>query len=279
MNDGFSGIHLNKNEAGFFFFLAFPIFALAVVNRSLSRSPIVPAVAVLATGALLAISGAKTTGIAVPFCILMTLLVRAAIFRKSLASALVLLVTIGLVVLAALLVYDVGLAAILSTAFGDSSLTGRDKIWAYALSRFELSPMLGTGYGALWGVGPDLESRLREYGAWIVNQAHSGYIDTAAQLGYVGIFSLAIYLIWTFQRLVRSIGYREEIGVLGLSSYAMYLFFGLVLVNITETTFFRNGHVMFFLPFVISIAATAPRAKIAHLRFAASSAGSQRVLR
>ena len=86
-----------------------------------------------------------------------------------------------------------GLEETVNLLTGDATLTGRTTIWRYVLWRWEESPYLGQGYGALWQVGPQVEAYLRhaEVTGWLMNEAHNGYLDVLAQTGIIGLFCLA----------------------------------------------------------------------------------------
>ena len=55
--------------------------------------------------------------------------------------------------IALLLVVDFGIFRFIDYIFHDATLTGRDRVWDYALYRFSQSPLVGHGYGALWDTG------------------------------------------------------------------------------------------------------------------------------
>ena len=70
-----------------------------------------------------------------------------------------------------------------------TTLNGRTEIWSFMAQEIGKSDwILGTGFGAFWGVGygaTNLNS-IYEY-IHLLNQAHNGYIDVIASLGVVGL--------------------------------------------------------------------------------------------
>ena len=131
-----------------------------------------------------------------------------------------------------------------SSLIGDPTLTGRDLIWRYVGDKFDGSPIVGVGYGAIWQVGPELESALKELGiGWLlVNEAHNGYLEIAAQLGIVGICCLLIYVMATLLNVISYWAKLEQNSLCGAGALATYIFWGLILSNITESLYFQAGN-------------------------------------
>jgi exopolysaccharide production protein ExoQ len=240
---GFAGIHGHKNTAGQFFFLAIPIFTIGLLRRSVSGFQLVAAFALVAAGGMCVLSQSKSaigamliSGILVG--ITRILAIRHPFSRIALPLAFTLFV--GSIVA---LILDYGIPETMNLAFGDASLTGRDQIWRYALFNFNNHPLSGVGYGALWQIGPQVETLLRNSGAkWIPNQAHNGYFDVLAQLGAVGFAFLWLFLAASFYRGLRFTSNLEPNRFFGVADYTLYLFWGSLIYNVSETSFLRAGH-------------------------------------
>jgi exopolysaccharide production protein ExoQ len=156
---------------------------------------------------------------------------------------------------AVMIVWAVGLDVILTKLFGDATITGRDQIWHYALSKYDTNPPGGVGYGALWQVGSQFGDVLQHAQVhWVANEGHNGYIDLLAQTGYVGLICAIVYLVATLIRLVRSAALPTS-RLFGLTSYALYLLLGGLLYNVTESSFFRAGHPTWILLVLVSTCA------------------------
>jgi O-antigen ligase len=174
-------------------------------------------------------------------------------FRVSL----LLFILLGLLCAVAVII-SWGPNELLEILIGDPTLTGRDQIWRYAFYKFDGSPVVGVGYGAIWQVGPQILLALKGMGLFFVfNEAHNGYLEIAAQLGMVGIACLLIFLITT---LLNSLSYWatiEKNTFCGAGALTIYIFWALVLSNITESIYFQagagsSGMLIFFGAFVAS---------------------------
>jgi exopolysaccharide production protein ExoQ len=250
---GFAGVHFHKNLAGLFFFLALPIFAIGVLDRSISRFRTIAIVACAASAVMLVLSQSKS---AIGVLLLSTLLagiVRICVYRNVFSRILLpMICSLGAGCLG-LLIFNHGIAETLNLFFGDATLTGRAQIWQYVLYVADKNPWRGVGYGALWQVGPDVEATLKNTGAtWVPNEGHNGYLDVLAQLGYAGLLLLGVYLLATAWQMLKCAPGLQRSGVPGLSDYAFYVFWGAVIYNITESSFFRPGHSLWFMLVFVS---------------------------
>jgi exopolysaccharide production protein ExoQ len=241
---GFSGIHGHKSAAGAFFFFALPIFAFGIFNRAICWSRIIAAFAFFTALAMLALSLSKTAVLA----LFLTLVgsTRLALAGNIYGRIILPCIGVGMavVVLTTMAAADFGISDLFKVLFGDATLTGRDQIWSYAMYRLEDNPLFGVGFGALWQAGTDSEAYLMNSGAhWIAIQAHNGYVDVLAQLGYIGLLLLVIYLVVALKYLCAySSDELETHKIASLANYSLYVFWGSVLYNITDSSFFRSGH-------------------------------------
>ena len=110
-----------------------------------------------------------------------------------------------------------------STLGRDETLTGRTEIWAILLPDVEKHPFLGYGFGGYWTSETHKEEKIRE--------AHSGYLDALLDLGFVGLFLLAIYLLSFCRKAQRKMAYDYDWAILCICLLLMAL-----LHNVTESS-------------------------------------------
>src|SRR5208337_501883 len=125
--------------------------------------------------------------------------------RATLIAA-ALLAIIATIIAVAGFVDDFGV--ILDLLGKDSTLTGRLYLWQTARYLIEQSPILGVGYQAFWQVGnPPAEelwaASFEESGSGF--NFHNLYLNTAVELGLVGVASLLLTFLALAIRLLRSI--------------------------------------------------------------------------
>ena len=243
---GFHGVHGSKNLLGELYFLALPLFALAIFDRRIARWRLTAALASFCAPGLLLFSHSKTAiglvGVTT-ICLFAGWALRWTAQYKGVFALLYFLIATAI----AIVVLATGIEDTITFLTGDPTLTGRTQLWQYVLYRWEESPYLGQGYGALWQVGPEVEAYLRRahVEGWVMNEAHNGYLDVLAQTGIVGIFLLGFFvfsglLILLFTRQKK----LDEPNV--WKWFAIYLTVGMLLYNITETTFFMGGDWLLF---------------------------------
>ena len=133
----------------------------------------------------------------------------------------------------------------LITKFGrDITLTDRTYIWhdVYAAND---SPLFGVGYGGFW-IERIANIPWNSTMTWVLGQAHNGYIDTYLQLGLVGAFLLARVLFTALPRLVDSLDDDFDFGC-----FRITLFITILFINITESTYLRGDHHLWFVLLLI----------------------------
>jgi len=236
----FRGIHGHKNSAGEFYFLALPVFILCIFGHGTFLHRLVALLASIVGAALLILSSSKTSigmFLITSFCVLAACAPRW--FRRY--AVVIVMIYLLIIAIAVLVVLSNGIDGTLSLFTSDTTLTGRVPLWRYVLIRWQESPYLGQGYGALWQVGRPMDEflRLAEVN-WVMNEAHNGYVDILAQTGIVGLLLLGFFLvvaIWT-------ILFAEERDRDAWSTwryYSIYVALGVPLYNITETTLIKSG--------------------------------------
>jgi exopolysaccharide production protein ExoQ len=238
---GFAGIHGGKNIAGQFFVAAMPVYLLGTLHKEISGNRLLGLFSLISGIAMLVATQSKTSVGAIMFGFLLVLLARALSRNHTLRVSLLLSFLLALLFAVAITIIW-GPSELLEMLIGDPTLTGRDQIWRFAISKFETDPLLGVGYGAIWQVGLAIQLALRSMGLYFVfNESHNGYLEIASQLGLVGIVCLLIFLVRT---LLNSLSYWatiEKNSLFGAGAYTTYIFWALVLSNITESLYFQPG--------------------------------------
>lgn len=119
--------------------------------------------------------------------------------------------------------------ALLALLGRDATFTGRDRIWQLTLERIAASP-LGSGYGAFWD-GPNGAAISTALG-YHVGHAHNGWLEVAAQAGWLGaalVGGLVAVVAWRALRDRRPLTDPVRAGTLLLLTYAL-------VVNVADAT-------------------------------------------
>jgi len=135
------------------------------------------------------------------------------------------------IVLLVLLQLSFDIGQVLITGFGrDLTLTERTPLWT-ELVDMVTNPLIGTGFESFW-LGDRIKQiwGMDEFG--YINQAHNGYLEIYLNLGWLGLFFLAAFLISTYRSIRKKIESHFDYGKL------QFAFLITVLVyNISEATF------------------------------------------
>lgn len=133
-----------------------------------------------------------------------------------------------------------GLSEIVVKLLGrDLTFTGRTDIWNAVLTE-EINPLFGVGFYSFW-LG-DRPERLSDKFYYHLNQAHSGYIETYLNSGWIGVLLLAAVLVSAARRIqdrVATGSNDDGLKLAFLISSAVY--------NFTEAAFDRLNLLWFFL--------------------------------
>jgi exopolysaccharide production protein ExoQ len=116
------------------------------------------------------------------------------------------------------------LAGLTSTLGRDTTFTGRTEIWASLIPDVAREPMLGAGFGGFWT--PETRESHR------IGEAHNGYLDEVLQLGVVGLFLLALFLLASCRKALRALAYDYDWATFGISLFLMA-----AVHNISESSF------------------------------------------
>jgi exopolysaccharide production protein ExoQ len=116
----------------------------------------------------------------------------------------------------------------------NSTLTDRTLIWAW-VSKLVPNQWVGAGYSSFW-LGHRLDVMIANVThTWVPNQAHNGYLEVFANLGWVGVGLLGLVILWGYLRIIRSWRHKSP----GSDLMLAYFLIG-VISNISEASFFRN---------------------------------------
>ncbi|MGX1097669.1 O-antigen ligase family protein [Amorphus sp. MBR-141] len=246
---GLAALHLHKNMAGSFAFIALAFIGpqFFVARSTMMRLAIIGMVAAGIGFLLLTQSKNSIGAFAITWLAILPTLVLlrsgrgpAALIMALLASGLAL----AFVLSGAL---DWSFSTWIELGSGDASFTGRTDLWRVALGYINQAPLVGDGFGAHWSVPDAAHPLLDKVGWWSgnhqlmlrYNQSHNGYLDLAVQLGLTGIALVLVYLVALFAALARVFrltpGDRRHLApVYGVAC----LMIGILLLNTLESSLF-----------------------------------------
>jgi exopolysaccharide production protein ExoQ len=150
--------------------------------------------------------------------------------------------------------FDTTPVAIVLEATGrDMTFTDRTLLWADVLHNAEKRPVTGVGFGAFWvghigyAIYP-LDNWSRKTPGWRPGQGHNGYIDVYVELGAIGVALLLIVIGIAFAGALNDLQNDFELG-----SLRLVLLLGIVMNNVTETSFLKGTHGLWFLFLLVAI--------------------------
>lgn len=214
-----------------FLYLLMAIYLLKGAGDSISMTSV--SVAVLGAGVFLRIQSLRDRP------------EKAAGFVKTVFAAIMLL--IGLVATHSIVNFDAdSLFGAMITTFGrDITMTDRTYIWSDVYAAASRNPMFGVGFGGFW-IGRLVNINFASDFTWVLGQAHSGYVDTYLQLGFVGVFLLGCVLFVTLPKLLASMTDNFD-----FACFRITLLITIVFVNITESTYLRGDHQFWFIMMLV----------------------------
>jgi len=115
---------------------------------------------------------------------------------------------------------DVGTSGLVQGIGRNSTFTGRTILWEAVLRTAE-DPVLGSGYESFW-----LGERVEKVGAITgqhPNEAHNGYLEIYANLGWVGVVLLSIVIVTGYGHALSGFRYDQEMGALRLAYFVAAL--------------------------------------------------------
>ncbi len=161
-------------------------------------------------------------------------------------SARMLLLVIGSAALILGLALMPNLVGVFLGASGkDTTLTGRDVIWAFSLRHIAMHPLLGYGYYAFW---ISEESSALQYLGWNPGQAHNGFLNLALDEGILGVSLLLLNLFVGLRRSLRQIHLGDPTGT---GRWLLIMICYLVVHNVSEADFYqRPAWVVYLIAFI-----------------------------
>jgi O-antigen ligase len=225
---GWSGIFLQKNGLGLCMMLAIVVMIVQHRRWNLRRTA-----TLLFYVAMLGLSQSFTAVISVACVVLF-------VFSKRMAAWMRAVFWLLLAVAACLsIVIGDPIELLLSAGGRSSTLTGRDVIWAFALSATAEKPWIGHGYGgAFW---------TESYGSavqtlhWNPHHAHNGYLEVLLDLGFIGLVLTLAVLINTWRRARRM---RRQ-DATATSLWVEVIILAVVAHNLTESDFMASNFFWF----------------------------------
>ena len=127
----------------------------------------------------------------------------------------------------------------------DITLTGRTDIWHDVYAAASRDPLFGVGFGGFW-IGRLANIPWNANMSWVLGQAHSGYVDTYLQLGFVGAFFLAGVLFSAMPGMFDSLAEDFDFGCFKLT-----LFLTIVFVDMTESVYLRGDHHLWLILMIV----------------------------
>jgi exopolysaccharide production protein ExoQ len=138
------------------------------------------------------------------------------------------------------------LAAAVQASGRDLTLTGRTDIWSAVLEIGPGNPIFGRAYGSFW-LG-DRAMKLFDRFFVGLHQSHNGYIDIYLELGVTGLCLLAGVVASAFSTINKRLLSGSEHDLLRI-----VLFLLILIHNITESSYGRPNHLLWFLFLLVSI--------------------------
>lgn len=109
----------------------------------------------------------------------------------------------------------------------------RSRLWGVILLNIAQHPIFGCGFQGFWIIdSPNIQILYNTF-LWLPIQGHNGYLDMLNEIGIIGLFLMIVTWINYFKYTIKNNS---------ISLWAWFLILPLV-INITETTFFRVGHI------------------------------------
>jgi O-antigen ligase len=128
----------------------------------------------------------------------------------------------------------------------DATLSDRSYLWRDVWRIGMMNPFFGTGYGGFWV--PELTALLSPEVNNGPMQAHNGYLETFAQLGFVGLGLLLMVILGSLRAAVRSAAADFD-----LARARLTLLLAVLVINYAEATFPRGTHLWWFLFLIVAL--------------------------
>ena len=158
------------------------------------------------------------------------------------ASALLLVPFLWLVILSGFPTIEQALGPLTGLLGRDLTFTGRVPLWGAVLDEIPQRPLLGAGFQAFWGPPGTLSDAARVKAGWISSNGHNGYLDTANELGLIGLALVLAAIVFDLRR-------ARRLAALAPSVFALHAALHLyqLIANLSETMFWRAISMTFLL--------------------------------
>ena len=221
---GWAGIFPSKNYLGNVMALGI----IALVLRS-GRWTLLRSSQVLLCAVLLLLSRSFTSVL----CILAAMSIIVSLRLPRNMRMFLMVSAVGLGLLALVMLPNI-IALLLGASGKDTTLTGRDVIWAFALRHIAIHPILGYGYSSFWISEGD---SAMQYLGWNPGQAHNGFLNLALEEGWVGVGLLLALLFSGLRTALRQLRLGDPTGA-GLWLLVMFVY--LIVHNVSEADFYQR---------------------------------------
>jgi O-antigen ligase len=139
----------------------------------------------------------------------------------------------------------------------DMTFTDRTYIWQDLLINAAKHPVLGVGIGAFW-VGPigyamyPMDNWHLVTKTWRPGEGHNGYLDVYVELGMIGVALVLLVIGYAFYGALNDLENNFELGRIRLT-----LLMSIVVNNLTESSFLRGPHSLWFVFLLVAVNAPA----------------------
>jgi O-antigen ligase len=112
-----------------------------------------------------------------------------------------------------------------------ATLTGRTEIWKQVLG-MRRNALVGTGFESFWPPKGMFYERTTGNILYGINEAHNGYLEVFLNLGWVGVFLLAVVIVTGYRNVLSAFRRDPHVGALKLA-----FFVACVVYSLTEAGF------------------------------------------
>ena len=226
------GYFLDKNALGKFAAIAFLLALHEVLYRGLRQA--LGMIVVVIAGIVLYLTNSKTS---IHFAYVAAFLAGFTLMTRKMMRISPAIVVFIIVTLLVFFRDQVGWHV-----FNDLTFSNRIFIWDFATYEIGRRPLLGWGFQSFWLIGANSPA-IVEASAWVKDMpnAHNGYLDTALEMGLVGLALLVIFIMTTLQAIGR-VADRDPARAWLMLSLAIFIIFH----NLLETSWMRDFAWMMF---------------------------------
>jgi O-antigen ligase len=161
--------------------------------------------------------------------------------RRVVIALFVVLMAIALVNTMTGTAMSLAVGSVTELAGRDSTFTGRTGLWTALIELGQKHPLLGAGFEAFWSSPAGRELVERPEFSWNPNQAHNGYLEVYLNLGLLGLLLIAV-VCWRGLKTALDLSLHDR----DFGQLVLLLFTITIVHNLTEASFTRPTHVMWF---------------------------------